>query len=217
MAHRRRRSEVDELTRILSAVKSEQVSFRSVSASTPRRAEMSSAWEAVIAGIVSGTTLATVSYALTHSVALSLVIGGLVALALFWTRLLSLDQSRRVEVRAELDEHDIAEPTTDTFVPDDDNPRTLMRHPIMAKLRRFGEQLPSTNHRLAFRQWEGKLFTREEYQAVRAMMQHLNYEDPNGRVTERGKSAAGRWSAGRFRNAEISTIPRDARNHTNGT
>lgn len=113
---------------------------------------------------------------------------------------LYIAHSHRVRQWAAFDEPHIEPQPGREFVPIADGSRTLVPDTALRrKIIRFAELLPSVGYSLAYRQWtgRGRLFSRGEFEQVRAALVGLTYEEA-GQVTQAGRNAIGRWRLGNF-------------------
>jgi len=143
------------------------------------------------------TMLGRSGYAM-HAVAAGSV--GLVALLI---RAGQIADSRRGRQWATFDRQPGETVKAPEFVPVSDSGRTLIRDTALRrKVVRFAELLPGVGYSLAYRQWtgRGRLFSRSEFETVRAMMQAAKPAplEVDNQITQAGRDAVARWRVGNF-------------------
>lgn len=148
------------------------------------------------------TMLGRSGYAM-HAVAAGSV--GLVALLI---RAGQIADSRRGRQWAAFDRQPGDTVRAPDFVPVADSPRTLvLDFKLRPKVEQWARLLQADNYQLAHTRWtpRSRLFSRGEYDALRAVLRTLNYE-ADDQLTERGRNAIGRWAVGNWQAREMSAF-----------
>ena len=119
-----------------------------------------------------------------------------------------LHVARRTRQRATFDRQPGDTVKAPDFVPVADSPRTLvLDFKLRPKVEQWARLLQADNYQLAHTRWtpRSRLFSRGEYDALRAVLRTLNYE-ADDQLTERGRNAIGRWAVGNWQAREMSAF-----------
>jgi len=119
-----------------------------------------------------------------------------------------LHVARRTRQRATFDRRPGDTMQAPDFVPVADSPRTLvLDFKLRPKVEQWARLVQAEEYRLAYPLWtgKGKVFSRGEYDLVRASLRALSYE-ADDQLTQRGRNAVGRWAVGSFQAREVHVL-----------